>query len=162
MIRGLLRRLRGVRPPDALPGKAQVLVSAIAPLIGREALTLVVQLIPRNFGLRDLGGSAPIGDAAATWDTVTDALGRHQPITPYYLVDFFRELGLVTRDPGGLALFDAALAEQLTHASQNHAGDAPTIALSGFDLDAISSDRLRYSATDIVANAAAIHDRLND
>lgn len=139
-----------------------MLVSAIAPLIGGEALALVVHLIPRNFGLRDLGGAAPIGDTGATWDAVTDALGRHQPITPYYLVDFFRELGLITRDPSGLALFDAALAEQFTHAAHNHAGNAPTIALSGFDLDALSSDRLRYSATDIVANSAAIRDRWND
>ena len=139
-----------------------MLVAAIAPMIGGEALALVVQLIPRNFGLRDLGGAAPIGDAAATWDTVTDALQRHQPITPYYLVDFFRELGLVTRDSSGLALFDAALAEQLTKAAQDHRGVVPTITLSGFDVDAISSDRLRYSSADIAANHAAIRDRWQD
>lgn len=139
-----------------------MLVSAIAPMIGGEALALVAQLIPRHFGLRDLGGAAPIGDAAATWDTVTDALQRHQPITPYYLVDFFRELGLVTRDPSGLALFDAALAEQLTRAAGEHIATMPTVALSGFDLDAISSDRLRYSSADIAANHAAILDRWQD
>lgn len=139
-----------------------MLVAAIAPMIGGEALALVVQLIPRNFGLRDLGGAAPIGDAAATWDTVTDALQRHQPITPYYLVDFFRELGLVTRDSSGLALFDAALSEQLTKAAQDHRGVVPTITLSGFDVDAISSDRLRYSSADIAANHAAMHDRWQD
>ena len=137
-------------------------MSAIAPLIGGDALALLVSLIPRHFGLRDLGGATPVGDAAATWDIVTAAFERHQPITPYYLVDFLRELRLVARDPGGLAVFDGALAEQLARAAEDHAGSAPRIALSGFVLDAISADRLRFPAADIAANHAAMHDRWQD
>lgn len=162
MLRGLLRRLRGEPPPTSLPGKAEVLVSAIAPLIGGDALALIVALIPGNFGLRDLGGGVPVGDAAETWNTASRALERHQPITPFYLVDFFRELGLVGREFSGLALFDAALAEQLARAAQQSRGAAPAIALSGFDGDAISSARLRYSRADLAANAAAIRERWQD
>lgn len=141
---------------------AEVLVSAIGPLIGGDALALLVQLIPRHFGLRDMGGAKPVGDPAETWEVVRGAFQRHQPISPYYLMDFFRELGLVGRDPGGMAILDMALAGRLAEAAYRHAGDTPHVALEGFSADAISSDRLRYSQADIASNAAAISDRWND
>lgn len=118
MLRGLWRRLSGEPLSQPPPSKAELLVSAIAPLIGGEALALIVKLIPRHFGLRDLDGAAPITDAAETWDTIVRALERHQPITPCYLIDFFRELALVGLETSGLALFDMALAGRLAEAAR--------------------------------------------
>lgn len=151
----LLRRLFGTKHP----GKADVIVSAIAPQVGGDALALIVHLVPCNFGLRDLGGGQPVGDAAETWDLLTASLQAHQPITPYYLIDLFRGLRLVDSDPSGLALFDATLAGSLSAAAQSCAGVPPVVALTGFVADEVRQDRLRFSYEQIAANAAAISDR---
>jgi hypothetical protein len=154
----LLSRLLGKRSP----ARADVVVSAVAPLVGGEALGLLVSLIPRNFGLRDLGGGQAIGNSARTRDLLTASLHAHEPITPYYLIDLFRGQGLVANEPSGLALFDAALAGSLSAAAQGCSGKPPSVVLIGWEEGTISQDRLRFSYQQIAQNAAAISDRWSD
>lgn len=141
---------------------AGVVATAMAPMLGGQALVFTAGLIPRHFGLRDLGGARAIADADETRQAITDALQRHQPVTPYYLMDLFRGLDLAASDPSGLALFDAALADELGKAAEVQAGRPPQVELAGFDGGATFSDRLRYPASAIAANAASISDRWSD
>ncbi|WP_017672524.1 hypothetical protein [Blastomonas sp. AAP53] len=158
MFRGLLTRVFARRQPSM----ANAIVAGMAPLLGDEALAVIVGLIPRHFGLRDLGGAQPIADGAETRQAMADALQQHQPVTPYYVIDLFRRLDLAASDPSGLALFDAALAAELAKAAVARAGKPPQVALSGFDPASIASDRLRYPASAIAANASSIADRWTD
>ena len=144
------------------PSMARALVSGMAPMLGGDALALIVELLPRNFGLRDLGGGRVISDAAETKQAVADALEKFQPITPYYLMDYLRRLDLVGHDAGGFAVFDAVLAQELTKAAAVQAGRPPQIRLMGFDAASISSDRLRFTAEAIATNAASMADRWSD
>ena len=144
------------------PSMALALASGMAPMLGGDALALIVDLIPRNFGLRDLGGGQPIADGEETRQAIITALDQHQPITPYYLVDLLRGLDLVGNEAGGFAVFDAVLAQELTKAAAVQAGRPAQIQLMGFDAASISSDRLRFTAASIATNAAAIADRWSD
>jgi len=144
------------------PSKAEIVVSVIGPMIGGRALDQTLDFISRHFALRDLGGGEPIADAADRRRLLSAAMAMHQPVTPYALFDLFRDLDLVVSDASGLALFDAALADALNTASAVHAGMESQVDLADFDGGTIPSDRLRFSAAAIAANAAAIHDRWND
>lgn len=140
--------------------KADAIVAGVAPMVGHAALSVLVGLIPSNFGLRDLGGGQQVSNPDRTRDAMAASLRAHDPVTPYLLVDLFRELGLVVNEPGGLALIDRALAEALSAAAQSHSG--PTVSLAGFEPESIRQDRLRFSYQQIAQNAAAIADRWSD